>query len=347
MQGHDGRVGHRRLTRPSRASARVRAIAAGAGGAPGASWAVPAHAGPLRTLDHRPRSVSELIDVGIALVRRHFVRYCMVAAICLVPAQAIEGGMTYVLHVDLVNSAKPDFAALGAIMAVSIAFLALVESALAAAVAQSWEGRDDVDVPAALRAGLRRWVPALTAILLKYLLLFALAMIGFIVGLIVLFGAMFAMGRRDTSDTLMYVVVALVMVVGGLAALPAIGRLAVVPATAILEPRGPIGALSRSNQLTKGLWKHSVGVSALAFLIAIVPYLGAALLAGEFGSRIVQQIVGTVMSVILTPIYVASLVALYYDLRIRKEGFDLELMASELATAVPDAGPDLPIVRGA
>ena len=108
-----------------------------------------------------------------------------------------------------------------------------------------------------------------------------------------------------------------------------------------------VGALSRSNQLTKGLWKHSVGVSALAFLIAVVPYLGATLLAGEFGSRIVQQIVGMVMSVILTPIYVASLVALYYDLRIRKEGFDLELMASELATAVPDAGPDLPIVRGA
>ena len=38
---------------------------------------------------------------------------------------------------------------------------------------------------------------------------------------------------------------------------------------------------------------------------------------------------------------------LYYDLRIRKEGFDLELMASRLATAVPDAGPDLPVTRGA
>ena len=214
-------------------------------------------------------------------------------------------------------------------------------------MAQSWNGRDDVDVPAALRAGLRRWVPALTAIVLKYLLLFALAMIGFIVGMMVLIGVMLATGRRDAPDALMFVVVGLVMLVGGLATLPAIGRLAVVPTTAILEPRGPVGALARSNQLTKGLWKHSVGVSALAFLIAVVPYLGATLLAGEFGSRIVQQIVGMVMSVILTPIYVASLVALYYDLRIRKEGFDLELMASELATAAPDAGPDLPIVRGA
>jgi hypothetical protein len=283
----------------------------------------------------------------MALVRRHFVRYCLIAAICLVPGQVIELAVVRVTRVDLTNSANPDFGAFGAIVAVSVLFLALLEAALASAVAQSWEGRDEVDVAAALRSGLRRWLPALVSIILKYALLVACAMVGFIAGMIVMVGVMLATGRREPNDALVYAMVAVVMVVGALAALPAIGRLAVVPLTAILEPRGPIAALKRSNQLARGLWQHAVGTSALAFLIAIVPYVGASLLAGVFGSQIVQQLVGVVVSVILTPVYVASLVALYYDLRIRKEGFDLELMASRLATAVPDAGPDLPVTRGA
>jgi hypothetical protein len=299
------------------------------------------------SLDHRPRSVSELIDAAIALVRRHFVRYCLVAACCLVPAQVIQLVVVKVTGLDFTNPTRLDFGAMGMVLAVSLAFVALLESALAAAVAQTWTGSDEVDVPAALKAGLVRWVPALVAIVLKYLLLFALGMLGLLVGIMLMVGVMLATGRKQPNDPLIIAFVVVSMVVGALAALPAIGRLAVVPLTTILERTNPVAALVRSNQLTRGLWKHAVGVSALAFVIAIVPYLGASLLAGVVGSQIVQQVVGVVASVVLTPVYVASLTALYYDLRIRKEGFDLELMASRLATTVPDAGPDAPATRGA
>lgn len=302
----------------------------------------------MTSLDHRPRSVSELIDAAIALVRRNAVRYALVAAICLVPAHVVEVAIMRVTRVDLTNTTTPDFGALGAIVAVSIIFLALLEGALAAAVAQSWEGRDEVDVASALRVGLRRWLPTLLAIVLKYALLVAFALVGFAVGMIAMVGVMVGMkGTWSPTDPLMYALVGLVMLLGAFAALPAIGRLAVVPLTAILEPNNPLDALRRSSQLTRGLWKHAVGTSAMAFLIAIVPYLGASLLAGLLGSTILEQAVGVVVSVLLMPVYVASLVALYYDLRIRKEGFDLELMANRLATAVPDAGPDAPATSGA
>ena len=303
---------------------------------------------PLPSLDHRPRSVSELIDAAIALVRRNVARYALVAAICLVPAQVLQLVIVRVTGVDFTNATTPDFGALGAILAVSLLFFALLEASLAAAVAQSWEGRDEVDVGSALRTGLRRWIPALVAIVLKYVVLVAFAMVGFVVGMIIMIGVLLASGGTPSpTDPLMFALGAVVMVVGALAALPAIGRLAVVPLTTILERTNPLAALRRSNQLTRGLWKHSVGASAMAFLIAIVPYFGASLLASLLGSQIVEQVVGVVVSVLLMPVYVASIVALYYDLRIRKEGFDLELMANRLATAVPDAGPDVPATSGA
>jgi len=324
----------------------------------GASWGgIPSCRSPGRrlpcpplvpSLDHRPRSVSELIDAAIALVRGNIVRYALVAAVCLVPAQVIQQAIVRATRADLTGATTPDLGALGAILAVSVAFLALLEASLAAAVAQSWEGRDEVDVSSALRTGLRRWLPALLAIVLKYAILVALGMVGFMLGMIILVGVMLAAGTQpNPTDPMVLALGTIVLVLGALAALPAIGRLAVVPLTAILEPNNPFAALRRSTQLTRGLWKHSVGASAMAFLIAIVPYLGASLLAGVLGSHYVQEVVGLVVSVLLMPVYVASLVALYYDLRIRKEGFDLELMASRLATTVPDAGPDVPATSGA
>jgi hypothetical protein len=299
------------------------------------------------SLDHRPRSVSELIDAAIALVRGNVVRYALIAAICLVPAQAVQQLVMRATHADLTNATTPQLGALGAILAVSLVFMALLESSLAAAVAQSWEGRAEVDVTLALRAGMRRWLPALVAIVLKYAILVAFGMVGFMIGMMIMIGVMLASGMTPSpTDPMMLALSAVVVVIGALVALPAIGRLAVVPLTAILEPNNPLTALRRSNQLTRGLWKHAVGASAMAFLIAIIPYLGASLLAGVFGSHYVQQVVGVVVSVLLMPVYVASLVALYYDLRIRKEGFDLELMANRLATAVPDAGPDVSATSG-
>ena len=67
------------------------------------------------------------------------------------------------------------------------------------------------------------------------------------------------------------------------------------------------------------------------------------LLATATGSQIGQQFAGIVVTVLLTPIYVGALTALYYDLRIRKEGYDIEVMSQALGVAsAPDAA-DLPL----
>ena len=44
----------------------------------------------------------------------------------------------------------------------------------------------------------------------------------------------------------------------------------------------------------------------------------------------VSQVLGTVVDVVFAPVFALVSVLLYYDLRIRKEGFDLEILAQEM-----------------
>lgn len=293
--------------------------------------------------------MSELIDAAISLVRRDFVRYLVIVAVGIAPWQVARLVAVRATGADFSGDTVPDIGALVAVAGVAVLFFSLIEASVAVALARAYEG-DAVDAGLALRTGLRRWLPVLAATVLKYALLTLVVLAGVLLGGVIVAILVFATGgrERDPGDPLVIGLVVGTMLLGAVAALPLIGRYAAVPMTAALEPLGPIAALRRSAELTRGLWKHAVAVSALAWIIVALPgFFAGSLLALLPGSQIVQQALGVVLTLLLTPVYVATLVALYFDLRIRKEGFDLELMASRLAPAEPDAGPDAPATGGA
>ena len=89
------------------------------------------------------------------------------------------------------------------------------------------------------------------------------------------------------------------------------------------------------------------GLFVLIFLLILIPYIAimgaagvAAAVFGATGAKGLSTtiiLLGTVMAAIvqllLSPLYQAALVIAYYDLRVRKEGFDLEVLASVLQPA--------------
>jgi len=111
---------------------------------------------------------------------------------------------------------------------------------------------------------------------------------------------------------------------------------ALVPAALMIEGVRGTQAMSRSWQLAQG---HMLRIFVVLFLSQLLSGIVAQILqlpALFFGPTqtgfIAQGILAGVAQGLVTPIPVIALVLLYYDIRVRKEGFDLELLASSLGT---------------
>jgi hypothetical protein len=120
-----------------------------------------------------------------------------------------------------------------------------------------------------------------------------------------------------------------------------------MPALLLENERGR-KALRRSRRLVKGRWWQVFACVALSYILAFIVQAAIAgvlfALVSAQGNDVVtavaQVIAGTVSAALVTPFTAAVIAIIYFDLRVRKEGFDLELLAQSLGTTAP-AGPPL------
>ncbi len=115
----------------------------------------------------------------------------------------------------------------------------------------------------------------------------------------------------------------------------------------IIEHKCGRDAMRRSGLLARGNWWRIIAVSVVAgILVSAVSGLMTGLMqyalmrvsngpipAGPLGA--IYGLVAGVSNVITTPVQVMALVLLYYDIRVRKEGFDVEMLAASLNAASP------------
>lgn len=108
----------------------------------------------------------------------------------------------------------------------------------------------------------------------------------------------------------------------------------------LIERRGPAGALGRSRQLVKGRWWPVAGVLIVTGLMTAL--VGAAVEGGLVGTAFltghpsvllgvtVVTVAAMVSQIIVTPFVASVRTILYYDLRVRREGYDVDLLAEQL-----------------
>lgn len=110
-----------------------------------------------------------------------------------------------------------------------------------------------------------------------------------------------------------------------------------IPQAVVLEHAGITGSFSRSIQLVAGSWWRVFGIVLVLFLLVAIPtgIVGgvAGFLFGLLGTmpgRVLGSIAGAVAGVLVRPIEYSGLTLLYYDLRIQKEGLDIQNAANNL-----------------
>ena len=106
-------------------------------------------------------------------------------------------------------------------------------------------------------------------------------------------------------------------------------------------------SLKRSWDLVKGHRGKVFAVMLVINLLVILTSLGIGNLAKMFlhldssGGNIFGNAIDNLVSVLLTPLGIVADILLYYDLRIRKEGFDLEMLSRSFGAASSAPAPVL------
>jgi hypothetical protein len=104
----------------------------------------------------------------------------------------------------------------------------------------------------------------------------------------------------------------------------------------MIEQLGYSKAIDRSRALVRGKWMYVLGTLLLSWALTLVLMIGAGAISGLLGSgdRMMNLVLQMLFGVVV-PVPAIAMTLLYYDLRVRNEGADIDAMLSELPASVP------------
>jgi len=221
----------------------------------------------------------------------------------------------------LVLSAIGSLVVFGIVVGVAaVVILSAQSAALVAAMGKGYLGKP-IAISEAFRDGLRAAPTLIAAGLLVFIALIVLWVV------LILIAAL-------SNQALIFVVASLAAVVG---TVYVVSSTLVVPVVATIERVGPIQAIRRSWSLSTGNRWRIIGLQLLLIILNVV--IGAllssvfvsALISDPTARTIAQQIANLVANVAWAPVQWGTFAILYYDLRVRREAFDLQLAAEALS----------------
>lgn len=114
-------------------------------------------------------------------------------------------------------------------------------------------------------------------------------------------------------------------------------RWSLTVAAMMAEDIGPINGLRRSWNLVGGMWWRTFGILLVVYILQLVIAIALGFFFGIIVGvaltgdlRLAVNSVGsTLLGAIISPITTIAIVLLYFDLRVRKEGLDLDQLAQQ------------------
>ncbi|HUI83396.1 MAG TPA: glycerophosphoryl diester phosphodiesterase membrane domain-containing protein [Candidatus Binatia bacterium] len=261
----------------------------------------------------RPLSLGELLDRAFQLYRSRFAVFAGIAAVAYIPLFVLRTALLWLPQTPSISQLLAT--GLGMVLAGICQMLALAAAAAATIIVVS---AAYLDRPITLREAYGR----VSGMLLRVFL--------------IMFGSGIAIG----IGLVLFIVPGVILFLMFALAIP----------VAVLEDAGFGESLSRSRELTAG---HRFRVFAIYLLyftlvlaldVGLLAPLGAlvALTKGPAGLATVSPLVAVASIIVnylveclLTPVVTICLSLMYYDERVRKEAFDIQIMMNALGEGAP------------
>jgi glycerophosphoryl diester phosphodiesterase family protein len=256
----------------------------------------------------RPLSIGEVLDAGFRLLRARFGTLLVCVLVPIVPlsivATILEASTNdAAFDVNATTTTSSD----GSVIAGSLlggllqgVAVALAVAACFRVISSAYLG-EEAEAGPSLRYGLSRLLPLIVAYIVMSIVL-------------------------GISFFLLFIPFVFLAV-----------KWSVTFAAIVSERAGPFAGLGRSWELTRGHWWRTFGTLLVLALISFVLYflviagLGGLIAANEDMSKVTYAVLSTALTIVLLailyPLIASIITVIYYDLRVRNEGFDLQLLA--------------------
>jgi hypothetical protein len=286
--------------------------------------------------------LGEILDGSFNIYRRHFGLFMRLSLILvwLPTAAGIYLNLRFSNSpFELLNLLEQNIAgSIGIFLLLLVVWSAcslLLKAGTIRVISDSYLGHEP-ELGASLRFGTEKIIPLLLVAISKTLLLFLLYFAGALaVGLLYFIGRMITPGLG-----------ALMIFAGAIAAIWLVTWILcayamTTPIVVLEDLSSSFDAFGRSWELTRGARAKVAGTIVVTWLISqFLPQMvigamsGALGVAGNESLQPVFVVVASLLGIVLAPILPCALTLLYYDLRVRREAFDIQVLSEELGMGI-------------
>jgi len=289
--------------------------------------------------DLKPMEMGEILDGAFTLYRRHFglflklsvsVMWLPVALLIYLRLRFNWAGNPELIVATFQEHLAATVALwLTWILAYTIATLLLTAGSIHI-ISASYLGREP-SLGEALSLGASKIMPLFLVAVGKWLLIFMIWIAGGVA-----IGVLVALGKAAGTALSVLLILAIGPTLIWFVIYVACGYGLTTPVVVLEELSSSFDAFGRSWELTRSFKLKVLGLAIIAWLIVtfapsfFVGGLGGLLMASSPSLQPVVVVVSALVPILLAPVLPCVLTLLYYDLRVRREGFDLQLLGQQL-----------------
>jgi hypothetical protein len=273
--------------------------------------------------DLHPMELGEILDGALTIFRRHIGLFVKVGIAALWLPVALT------IYIQLAGGTEQHFVLFFFVQVIAYFAGLFLTAAAIRVISDSYMGRPP-ELREALSLGVAKIWPLFVVGFGKSIItILLIAAIGIIAAI-----AAPAMASGGSAAALLLVFLA---VIAGCWFIVFVlcGYAVTTPVVVLENLNGAFDAFGRSWDLTRGFKRKIFGIAVVSFLLIYLPIVVIGGLGGYFRltSPVIGQaieVVSAALPILVYPLFSCILTLMYYDLRVRREAFDLQILGQQL-----------------